>query len=77
MFSLHGRGGLTLESGEFVLQMMEHLQGYLSQAGSVLSWLVAERYEGKRDEGSVDGTDAAILELASRLHECSPSPDSH
>lgn len=46
MFSLHGRGGLTLESGEFVLQMMEYLQGYLSQAGSVLSQLEAEKGGG-------------------------------
>lgn len=47
-----------------------------SQAGSVLNWLVARRYEAMRGKRGMDGTDPAMSVSVSRPYGCPPSPDS-
>lgn len=63
-------------SGEPVSWMMEYWRGCFSQAGSVLNWLVAGRYEGMRGKRGMDGTDPAMSVSVSRPYGCPPSPDS-
>lgn len=76
MLSLYSRGCLPLESGESVSWMTDYGRGWSSQAGQALNWLVAERYQGRRGKGGIDGTDPAISVLVSGPYGCPPSPDS-